>query len=454
MFTKPSFLRVCLLLLLVAVLAGLVTGMPITAEVQAAGTVLFVKPGGLAGGSCDSWGNACNLQYALTTAGTGDEIWVTAGIYTPTVPSGRAATFQLVSGVALYGGFAGSEANRGDRDWNAHVSVLSGDLDGNDITTPSGVVTATANIKGVNAYNVVTGSDTDATAILDGFTITGGNALGTGLEPYGGGMYLRGGSPTLQHVNFSGNWAAAKGGGMYNESGSPSLVDVTFIGNSAYQGGGMANDNMFHASACAPTLVNVALRNNAADANGGGGGGMIIQDLCSSTLTNVIFTANTGGGCGGIDNESAATVTLTNCTFTRNVVRHYGGALCLSDNTTTTIVNGVMWGDTALAGEIDYDPSIQSDVHITVTYSDVEGGYVGTGNINADPRFMNAAAGDLRLGPGSPAIDSGNSSAPGLAGISTDLGGLPRILGASVDMGAFEFDRSGWKFGFLPIVRR
>lgn len=117
-------------------------------------------------------------------------------------------TFQLKSGVALYGGFAGTETRRKQRDWEKNLTILSGDIGGDDITDVNGVVVDASNIKGTNSYNVVTGSGVDESAIIDGFTITGGKSI-----LYGGGMTNWTGSPTVSNVVFSGNRAGDVGGG-------------------------------------------------------------------------------------------------------------------------------------------------------------------------------------------------------------------------------------------------
>ena len=172
--------------------------------------ILRVKPGG--SGDCSSWLNACDLQAALTSADEGDEIWVAAGTYTPTVPAGLAATFQMAAGVALYGGFGGTEALRSQRNWSTHLTVCSGDLDGNDTTDAHGVVTNTAYITGANALHVVTGSGVTRTAVLDGFVVTAGRADQSPYDAYGGGMLNSAGSPTIRNVTFSGNWGRSGGG--------------------------------------------------------------------------------------------------------------------------------------------------------------------------------------------------------------------------------------------------
>ena len=158
---------------------------------------------------------------------SGDEIWVAAGTYRPGASGVRTATFQLKNGVAIYGGFAGTETSRAARDWVANLTLLSGDLDG------SGGLTAS------DAYHVVTGSGTDATAVLDGFTIRGGNANGSYPDNLGGGMINVSGSPTLTNVTFSGN-SATTAAGCTTIHSSPTLTNVTFSGNSATTAAGTA----------------------------------------------------------------------------------------------------------------------------------------------------------------------------------------------------------------------
>jgi hypothetical protein len=215
--------------------------------------VHHVAPGGTATGSCDSWANACaSLSYALTLADADDLIWVAEGTYLPD-PTGladpRTATFQLENGVTIHGGFAGTESTPSART-PGHVTILSGDLSGDD-----GAGFAD---NGENAYHVVTGSGTDATAVLDRVTVSGGNGES------GAGMLNVAGSPTLTNVTFSGNSASSTGGGMLNDSGSPTLTNVSFSGNTAVaSGGGMANQSG------SPTLTNVTFTGNTARSGAG-----------------------------------------------------------------------------------------------------------------------------------------------------------------------------------------
>jgi len=185
--------------------------------VRADPAVLYAAPSASGSGDCSSWANACDLQTALATAQGGDQIWVKEGVHIP--GASRTDAFTLKDDVAAYGGFAGTETSLDQRDWQAHVTVLSGDISRDDITDPNGVVTDTTHIVGDNSYRViVTGNLTD-TAVLDGFTITGGQANGTDPNDCGGGMYNDASSPTLRNVVFSGN-AANAGGGMCNFNAS------------------------------------------------------------------------------------------------------------------------------------------------------------------------------------------------------------------------------------------
>jgi predicted outer membrane repeat protein len=246
--------------------------------------ILYAISGGT--GDCSSWENACELQTALTNAVSGDEIWVAAGTHKPTATeTDRTATFQLKEGVAVYGGFVGTESSRAARNPAVNVTILSGDIDNNDSQTP--IITDLATMTGntTNSYHVVTGA-TGAT--LDGFTITAGYADNT--LPFGGGMYNNA-SPILTNVTFSGNSAITNGGGMYNSGGSPSLTNVTFSGNSAVSGsgGGMANLNS------SPTLTNVTFNGNSASSYGGG----MYNESSTPSLTNVTFSGNSATTYGG-----------------------------------------------------------------------------------------------------------------------------------------------------------
>jgi uncharacterized repeat protein (TIGR01451 family) len=451
----------------------LLLGMP---TARAADATIFVKPAATGAGDGSTWNDATTLQDALTNrveANAGDAIWVTAGVHTPgtTVTD----TFQLIEGVAIYGGFAGDEENRDERDPEANITVLSGDIDDDDTTDASGIVTDTANIAGANAYNVVTGANN---ATLDGVTITAGKT-NSGIScpgACGGGMYNDSSSPILRDVTFSGNVAAFAGGGMYNVSSSPTLTNVTFFGNAANGitdsiGGAMVN--IFSD----PTLTNVTFSGNLATNDGGGmynirssprltnvtfsgntvnsEGGAIFNNMSGPRLINVTFSGNAATNGGGMANV-ASNPTLTNVTFSGNAATTNGGGMYNSAGSSPVIQNSIIWGNVATSS----DPQIANDESTANAdfslFEDGCGAITGltcTNEVVGDPRFIapvdaSAApttAGDYRLQPTSPAIDAGDNSADTDANISgvqplptTDLDGNPRIVSNAVDLGAYE----------------
>ncbi len=231
---------------LIAVLALLLIGLVLALwllpldSARANPGILYAAPTARGSGNCSSWANACTLQTALAQAVSGDEIWVKAGVHYPGAAGNRSATFTLKNGVALYGGFAGTETARDQRDWQANKTILSGDIDQNDINDVGNFIAEDwSHILGENAYHVVTASSVNNTTVLDGFIITAGQADGDSPHSYGAGMY-NSGNPILMNITFSGNYADDFGGGMSNDFANPTLTNVTFSGNSAgYSGGGM-----------------------------------------------------------------------------------------------------------------------------------------------------------------------------------------------------------------------
>lgn len=183
---------------------------------------------------------------------------------------------------------------------------------------------------------------------------------------------------------------------------------------------------------------------------GANGGGAFVRCAVSATITNCTFSGNAvnisnGGGRAFVSSDSSTT--LTNCTFYGNLVRGSaasgvtGGGAIIYSNGSETVKNCIAWGDTATTGKEFY---FYSDTALTVslTLSDIQGGaasavaskgsFTYTGNINADPKFFNAAAGDLHLQPNSPCIGKGTpTGAP-----ATDKDGKTRPNPPS--MGAYD----------------
>ena len=291
------------------------------AAATAAGGTIYVDAD--AGGANDgsSWTDAYRcLQNGLAAAWSGDEIRVAQGIYKPDegvgiTPGDREATFQLKNGVAIKGGYAGfGQPDPNERDIEAYETILSGDLNGNDVQVSDPCDLFNEPTRAENSYHVVTGSGTYKTAVLDGFIITGGYGNGNSSpDYYGGGMYNYDGSLRLMNCTFSGN-LAYNGGGMYNDRGSPMLTDCTFSRNSARVGGGTSNNWSD------PTLMNCTYSENSAIYDGGG----MYNNWSNLTLTGCLFSGNSAYWGAGMYNDDASTV-LTNCTFSGNSALVGGG---------------------------------------------------------------------------------------------------------------------------------
>ncbi len=393
-------------------------------QIIAGSTIYYVSPTGNNSNGLN-WTDAYNnIWDAISAAHSGDEIWVASGRYTP--GNNVNISFNLKSGVAMYGGFSGTETARTQRDWAANSTILSGDLGGDDANT-NGIVTSPDGIVGLNSLHVVTAQAVTANTVLDGFIITAGSATeGSGSNQYGGGFYCAGSGdgnqchPTLTNLIFSGN-KAGSGGALYTDSvfdghSSPTLTNIIFTGNQAGSGGAIYISGQLLGDSN-PTLTNIVFIGNSA----GSGGAMHISGTNGNSepiLTNVTFYNNTATRGGAIENFGAD-VSVTNTIFWGNSATSSGAAIRNNDShitlTTSLIQGGVTGSD------------IYNDADSMVT--DVEG------NIADDPLFVDAANGNLRLQANSPAIDTGINP---LTSYPTDLDGNPRIIHVRTDMGAYE----------------
>ena len=465
-----------------------------------------------------SWTDAFpDLQDALTVATGGDEIWIAAGTYTPSAPldasDARTATFEITgmqNGLGIYGGFAGGETARESRAPSANETILSGDLNGDDGPDTDGDGIPDSG-RGDNSYHVLvfnggnrigmdTPEDITEATVVDGVTITGGNADGSFPHTRGGGMYCDGRgignecSPQITNATFTGNSTGYTGGAIYNngtdggtsspqitnstfrnnsassaagaifndgDSGtsSPQITGVTFTGNSANEGGAIYNDG--DGGASSPQITNSTFRNNSASF----AAGAIFNDgrlggESSPQITGSTFTENTGGSFGGavasLGNDGTISLQITGSTFTGNIANTGGAIVSSGGEGIPSITNSILWGNSASNGsEIS---NFGPNTTLTLSHTLIQGGINGTDGIDEndgsstieggpifeeDPQFVDAAAGDVRLQAGSPAIARGTFApfeADGIAeGITTDLAGDARIFGARPDLGAYAF---------------
>lgn len=416
---------------------------------DACDVTLFVDSRAAGANTGTSWTDAfTDLQDALAAAtadGMVHEIWVAAGTYRPDRGAGnRSATFRLVEGVSIYGGFAGGETMLHQRRPGANRTILSGDLAGNDDDTFDAARSSD------NCYHVVTGpliSSRLAGALLDGFVITGGRADGDEPNDRGAGLLNLGSSPIIARCEFGMNAARTGGGAIFNGYYSnPVITNCRFEVNRGDRGGAIWN----------------VRESNAA-------------------IVNCAFAGNTGveGGAIFVEDSSPA---ITNCTLAGNSARDQGGGIN-NRRGRPIIANCILWANAAggrrVAGAQIFDVQQLATVSYSCVQDDVGNDafvYPGVGNIDKDPLLVrlpdeggdrrvtdgNAVA-DLRLQAASPCINMGHNSllaadaadldhdgAVGeavpldLAGFARTAGGInaggqPGDAGAAVDMGAYEW---------------
>ncbi|MCH8844472.1 MAG: hypothetical protein IID61_16050, partial [SAR324 cluster bacterium] len=310
--------------------------------------VLYVDASATGANDGSTWANAfTGIQAAVDAAVAGEQVWVAEGLY---LAGSTAPVLTMKDGVEIYGGFAGTEVNLAGRpDPIVLPSTLDGDVTGDGATAD-------------DSLHVVLGA---SNARLDGFTITGGNAIGPNPNNFGGGIYnfgtsglilneliisansaaLGGGmynessSTTLTNVTFSTNSVSNAGGGMYNDSSSSALTGVTFSGNSAASNGG----GMFNSSS-APSLTNVTFSTNSAVNHGGG---MANYSSSSPALNTVTFSANSADVRGGGMYNIASSPTLTDVIFTGNTTLNDGGGI-FNDNSSPILTDVTFSGNSAV----------------------------------------------------------------------------------------------------------
>ncbi|SFF36020.1 choice-of-anchor Q domain-containing protein [Spirosoma endophyticum] len=385
--------------------------------------VRYVKVGGTGNGS--SWATAAgDLQAVINAKGT-QQVYVAGGRYTSSASSG---SFTMKSGVAIFGGFnpdtpENSPANR------ASVNPLTG--------PPS---SSTLTIAGSTTTNVMSNTGVTATAVLDGFVITGGNA--TSLPPdnsinvigksnnSGGGIFNLNSSPSLVNCLITGN-TALLGGGIHNASSSPSLSNCVLSGNStSIGGGGMSNYDSSN-----PRLSNCVISGNSS-----GQGGGLVNSSSRPVLINCLIRENSGTYNGGGILNGDSNPHLINCTLTRNQ-SPTGAALSNLGGSQPVLTNCILWDNQEGAGTaIDNDGSSS----VAANYCLIGAGetdYVDAGHttrvLNATP--FQSPTNDQLTGC-SLAINAGNTPAYQSAqGSATDLAGHARIYDTAIDIGAFEF---------------
>jgi len=344
--------------------------------------------------SGSSWTNAYagedGLQQALGNVGC-TSIWVAAGTYKPGTSS--TDTFQLKNNVSIYGGFNGTETALNDRAIVQNETFLSGEI-GNTSSVSD------------NSYHVVTGSGTDSTAVLNGFTIQGGYADGGSPNNSGGGIYINSGTPSIQNVILEDNYALGAGGGMYINNSNFGLTALSFLNNEAVTAGG----GLYNLSS------DITLSNSTFWRNKSANGAAIFNNGSSPTFNNLTIYEHPYGG------STTAAIHNTNSTH-------------------LTMHNSIIW-DTFTG----LDVYVHTDSIATITYSVIEDGCPSQAtctNIittepttyNTSPRFHGGNMKVKALQSYSSAINAGDNATCA----SQDQRGFSRAGQGACDIGAYEF---------------
>lgn len=408
-----------------------------------------------------SWDTAfADLQDALATVVSGDEIWVAEGVYYPdegeagvaTVTAGsRTETFQLISGVEIYGGFNGTESTRDARDANSVLTILSGDIGVQNTATD-------------NSYHVLTGSGTDNTSLLDGFVITAGQADGSGNKGNGAALLIFNGASVVRRCLFEENFAT-QGAGVYVQNNSVSesvrFIQCQFLSNTSDSFGIAVS-----AYLASLELTSCEVRGNeqSTDDTGFSAAVSVVDGLLH--LKNCLVTGNTASQSGGIlvaDEGGAVSreLTLENTTISGNyatsIYSNSAGG-CSADGTVQfNIYNSIIWGNTSVAGSSNVRNLDSQSASL------VEGKNPGSDNLDGtdtanDQMFLSPitasatanSGGDFRLNGSSTSIGEGDESSLAIDTadldedgdveevIPYDIAGNPRINGL-LEMGAYEY---------------
>lgn len=471
-------------------LAALLGAAP-SAQAAPAGSQLtcHAASDGSAAASGLDWSSATTLQAALGS-GACSSIRLKQGIYRPTAGTDRSASFAINAPVHLLGGYTGNSTAPEERATDPRLTVLSGDIDGNDSNRTGGITPAATDIQGGNSFNVVViggrgnsssgGPYTRDNTRLDTLTITAGQSGGTSY--HGAGLYCNGAgagsacSPTLLNVVFSGNKAesnAGQGGALFNLSdnagtASPLIRQASFSGNSAAMGGAIYSEGWGN-GANAMEIRQSLFTGNSASADAGALYHLVHNTANALRIEDVTFTGNRAGRHGGALYYRTVGTSFTGSSlvrFTTFAGNQAGtsqangrGHTLYNDAAWPTgyanpvaLVSSILWNATGTTGPEIYNkdgnnPLVSLDYSIlrTVSTAGLPLGAIdiddrGTNLFDQDPLLASlhnngGATPSLLPAAGSPAVDAVPSYyCNGLI----DQRGQVRPQGAGCDMGAVE----------------
>ncbi|MBC5834204.1 T9SS type A sorting domain-containing protein [Flavobacterium sp. F372] len=396
----------------------------------AKGQTIYVNQNATGSNNGTSWANAfVSLQTALTSVTTTNKtIWVAAGTYKPS-PSNRETSFTFnYSGTSIYGGFIGTETLLSQRNSNANITTLNGDLLSNDNSSLLPAETTRQD----NSYHVVQMRGNIQNIIIDGFTISGGNANGVANN-------LCTTSANLQSYHL-------RGGAIYANPYAGGHNLTAFVRNCILEknsGTDVAVYSAFHP--CGITVLSddvnfeqCTIKNNYS----GGNSAMLFSGsngyntYSRGAIINCLFYNNTavnasciylgastasGGNATGID------VDIINSTFSNNIGAN-GNVITMTNASNSRVRNCIIYGNGSTT------PLIISNGASVVNNCIFEGGQASTTNLN--PQFTDASTNNYTLSSNSPAINIGNNT---YTTAIVDLAGNSRVFDTTIDLGAYEF---------------
>ena len=345
-------------------------GLNLTAQI----TYVDINASGNNDGS--NWDNAYNdLTQALVSTLSG-EIWVASGTYHPGGSNPDSLSAFIVFGdPALYGGFEGIETSIDQRDITANPTILSGDLNNDDLPNNFD------SFKDDNTLHVIVVDTLEFTdqIVIDGFTIKGGDTTDDGdLDEYfwrGGGLFsyapvqvsnctfegnfARSGSgcfiaagasgSSFENCEFSSNMSSAQGAGIYmNGLVNIDILNCDFVGNATTRGA-------LYPSGCVNVLVdNCLFHQNSAVSLDGFGGAFFNWQSTGVTLSNCDFTENVAGNGAAIYNDNRdildldpTALIIDNCNFEENGAVNWGGGAIYNWRTSYTVMNSNFFNNVA-----------------------------------------------------------------------------------------------------------
>lgn len=441
----------------IVIIAAICISLVVVAE---AAPVIYVKTDGNNSRNGLTWATAKKtIQAGIKAASTGGQVWVKKGFYYEII--------TLRSGINVYGGFAGTETLVTQADPVANPTIINARSRGS-IVKAIGFATPT---------------------VIDGFTLT------RGRTSYGGGIYVKDSTLTVNECIISKSTAFYRGGGVYAINSTLTITDTLLTENdAAYKGGGL------YLTDCDLALTGNEISKNIAQV----GSGLACENGSTGTIQFNLVTENDSGttGAGGgmffgsnaapdvLDNEvventakngAGIEIYMADPVFASNLVEAnvatgYGGGYWITGDSEPQIICDTVVKNQAASGggfavqslaapivvntivslnlatnggAVYYDtedepafsycdfyhngtPPLYPNPFFPVAYNPVG----SDNNIDTDPLFVDATLGDYHLDTGSPCIDAGDSSVIEVGWV--DLDNNPRTDGADVDMGCYE----------------